>query len=147
MNSRNYITINIIIPLILGILMYVLFRNYNLLFYSWIEYLTDFRLSESIQLDISNLSSTLHVPNWIKFSLPDGIWIYVFTSTIIAIWAQKINIMWLLIPLFLGITLEIAQLYNLILGTFDKMDIAFLVFGYGLALIIGMRWRIKCLNT
>lgn len=147
MKSRTYIIINIIIPLIVGVAIYALYRNGNLLFFTWVEYVIGLKPSLNFSLDLTQILMNLHIPNWIIFSLPDGIWIYVLTSTIFVVWAQKIHLFWLSVPIFLGIGLEIFQLYNLVPGTFDSIDLIFLLSGYALALFLGIRWREKCIGT
>ena len=147
MKSRTYIFINIIIPLIIGVVIYAFYRNENLLVFTWVEYVIGLKPSLNFSLDLTQSLMNLHIPNWIIFSLPDGIWIYVLTSTIFVVWAQKIHLFWLSVPIFLGIGLEIFQLYNLVPGTFDSIDLMFLLSGYAIALFLGIKWRAKCIGT
>lgn len=147
MKSRTYIFINIIIPLIIGVVIYAFYRNENLLVFTWVEYVIGLKPSLNFSLDLTQSLMNLHIPNWIIFSLPDGIWIYVLTSTIFVVWAQKIHLFWLSVPIFLGIGLEIFQLYNLVPGTFDSIDLIFLLSGYAIALFLGIKWRAKCIGT
>lgn len=143
---RTYILLNIITPLLFGITIYVFFRNDNLLFYKWLESIGNYNFTFPVSVDLTQTSMAVQIPEWVKFSLSDGIWIYVFTSTLFAIWIQRINVFWLSLPLLLGIVLEIAQLYKYVPGTFDSIDLIFLAIGYVLALISGFKWRGKCIE-
>ena len=147
MTTRTYLTISIIFPLIIGFAIYSLFRTEEIVFYSWVKY---FGFNGYIQFNNSNnyqISTHVQVPEWIRFSIPDGLWTYAFTSTIISLWSHKLNYFWLVAPLFVGVILEILQFYNLIPGTFDLIDLICILLGYSLALILGMRWARKCTET
>ncbi len=79
-----------------------------------------------------------YLPNWAYFSLPDGLWIYSFTSAILIYWNndnQKTKL-WLLIPFTTGILIEILQAFKLFSGTFDYLDLTFLILGLSLSKII-----------
>lgn len=113
----------IILTLIWGGAIYLLFREKNLLMFKWISYLkleyliTDIRGAPFLKFKI---------PNWALYSLPDGLWLFSFTSTILLIWKNKINshnIIWLtLIPL-IAIVSELGQAIHVINGTFDYFDL------------------------
>ena len=78
------------------------------------------------------------IPNWVYFSLPDGLWIYSFTSAIIIYWNnddKKIRL-WLLIPIASGIFIEILQGLKLFSGTFDYLDLTFSILGISLSKIL-----------
>ena len=144
MRKSTFLTIHIILPLLIGLIIYALFRNGDLKIYEWLE-----AIGYKASFDFNLLGSRLatHIPNWLKFSLSDGIWIYVFTSSIFLIWSHKVNTFWLITPLVIGIGLELSQLYKFIPGTFDYVDLLFLVSAYVLALTSGFRWRRKCIQT
>ena len=55
--------------------------------------------------------------------LPDGLWAYSVTSTILFIWNNKLNIFWIYILFIFFILFEYFQFIKLILGTFDVIDI------------------------
>lgn len=80
-----------------------------------------------------------NLPNIIVYNLPDGLWIYSFTSAILFVWNYQLNrwsIPFCLLPLFIGIGSEIGQFINLIPGTFDILDIIFYLFGFLLSITI-----------
>lgn len=144
MRKSTFLTIHIILPLLIGLIIYALFRNGDLKIYEWLE-TVGYKASSDFNLLGSHLAA--YIPNWSKFSLSDGIWMYVFTSSIFLIWSHKVNTFWLITPLVIGMGLELSQLYEFIPGTFDYVDLLFLVSAYVLALISGFRWRRKCIGT
>lgn len=78
------------------------------------------------------------LPNWSNFSLPDGLWIYSFTSFLLIYWDNKFDYYkyWLLIPFTTSIVVEILQWLKMFPGTFDIIDLLFLMLGFTLSLII-----------
>lgn len=133
---RTYLIINIIIPLTIGIMIYLLSRNE--IVYSWLEY-----SGIHLYMDINKLPNLMYLPDWIKFFVPDALWSYAFTSMIILLWLRKLNYFWLTTPLLTGLVLEILQFYNITSGTFDIIDLLCILLGYLLAFIFGLRWLRK----
>jgi hypothetical protein len=78
------------------------------------------------------------IPSWTYFSLPDGLWIYSFTSALIIYWNKDSRQMkfWLFIPFASGILIEILQALKLFPGTFDYLDLTFSIFGLLLSIQI-----------
>ncbi len=65
-------------------------------------------------------------PNWIKFNLPDGIWLYSLLSSLFLIWKDMLSkhlIAGILIVLFLSFISEVFQYLDVIPGTFDVYDL------------------------
>ena len=129
MNKVFPLFVHVIIPMIIGGFIYILFRENTLVMFDWFNSLG----FESIIYHFrENINTNIHLPKWIVYSLPDGIWIYSLTSLMILIWrldSNKTKYVWFLIGPLLGISAEMGQLFNIIPGTFDNTDIAFCVFG------------------
>ena len=125
MNKVFPLFVHVIIPMIIGGFIYILFRENTLVMFDWFNSLG----FESIIYHFrENINTNIHLPKWIVYSLPDGIWIYSLTSLMILIWrldSNKIKYIWFLIGPLLGISAEMGQLFNIIPGTFDNTDIAF----------------------
>jgi hypothetical protein len=126
------ILFHVISPLTLGGLLYVVFRAKSLRMFSWFE-------SIGINTQISFLREYFYplkswLPSWVYFSLPDGLWVYSFTSIILILWAGKINF-WLIIPFTSGILIEILQGFSF-KGTFDWTDFIFSIIGFFLSIFI-----------
>ena len=129
MNRKYKIIIHVIIPVLIGGFIYILFRENNLLMFSWFESLGLDSITNYLR---NNYLFNNQIPEWIIYSLPDGIWIYSFTSLMLIIWyrdSNKIKYYWLLIGPILGVSAEICQLIEIIPGTYDNLDLAFCICG------------------
>ena len=103
--------------------------------FDWIE---DYNISI---LNIRTLTSEYYdkLPNWFLFSLPDGLWLFSYTSLILLIWRNKIdreNFIWIVIIPILIILSELGQLLNIVPGTFDLVDILLYSLGVILPILI-----------
>ena len=102
------------VPLFMGCLIYVLFRT-DALIYN--------RLLGNIFTPLT--SPVTFLENVIVFSLPGGLWAMSYTLLIFHIRKDKTfsTIIWSFLIPIIGIVSEISQLYLLIPGTFDLMDL------------------------
>ncbi len=125
-----------IIPLLLGGIFYISFRSTTLIMFNWFKVIG----IENIIFKIRNSMNFIKylLPNWSNFSLPDGLWIYSFTSFLLIYWDNKFDYYkyWLLIPFTTSIVVEILQWLKMFPGTFDIIDLLFLMLGFTLSLII-----------
>jgi hypothetical protein len=135
-NKTTLTIIHCLTPLFIGGLLYVLLRSTTIRMFEWFSLIG---LEDAIQFArISVFEFKNDLPKWVYFSLPDGLWIYSFTSAILINWDndnQKTKI-WLLIPFATGILIEILQAFKLFSGTFDIMDLTFSILGISLSKII-----------
>jgi len=78
------------------------------------------------------------IPSWAYFSLPDGLWLYSFCSAYILLWGDQFKQAkyWLLLPLTLGIFVELGQKIKIFQGTFDIIDLTFSIAAVFFSLII-----------
>ena len=117
--------IHVVMPMILGGFLYILFREDSIVMFDWYNSLG----FESIIYHFrENINTNIHLPKWIVYSLPDGIWIYSLTSLMLIIWykdSSKTKYIWFLIGPILGISAELGQLINIVPGTFDNTDLIF----------------------
>lgn len=125
-----------------GALIYILFRSKNLLMFNWIDKIGLMNLVSSIRPNLKD------VPEWVLFSLPDGLWMFSYCLLIGHIWnynLKRSSFFLALLPIY-AISNEIMQYFHFVPGTFDWMDlIAFLVsFALGLCYII---WQMSPLNN
>lgn len=137
-----------ILSLLTGGLIYILFRTSTLKMFSWFDKLG---LTETIN---SARSLTLHfseiLPNWFKFSLPDGLWIFSYVCLLLLIWRDKgirKSIHWTLIIPIIAIISELGQLTNIVPGTFDPVDLTFYLLGTILPFLIVKSSIIKTQTT
>lgn len=122
MRTIRLINFHILLPIFIGGLIYLSFRHTTLNMFKWFELM-------SLSNFINSIRETLHpirtiLPNWIIYSLPDGLWVYSFSSSFLIIWQDNLNAVkyWLLIPLLLGTFAEVLQLLKILPGTSDLID-------------------------
>jgi hypothetical protein len=130
------IFLNVLLPLFFGGLIYVLFRSKSLNMFHWFE-------SIGLQKQVMKMRDAIyparaHLPTWLYYSLPDGLWAYSFSSAFIILWRDQSSIgkYWLLIPFTTGCLSEVAQGLGMMKGTFDVIDLAMYSLGIILSIVI-----------
>lgn len=113
-----------LLPLLVGGFIYLFFRSSNLKMFSWLKRIGLEEVFEPIRENFTTLGTNL--PDWILYSLPDGLWVYAFTSAILIIWDGKPS-KWLFLPVISGPIVELFQLLNLFPGTFDLIDLGLML--------------------
>jgi len=126
------------LPVILGGLIYLIFRNESLIMFSWIEYLS---MSNEINT-IQNFRNIISFPKWFIYSLPDGLWIFSYTAISLEVWKHSINnqnIFWIFSIPVIAVLSEFLQLSKIIPGTFDPADLIFYFLGIILSFCISAK--------
>ena len=133
----NLLFWHVIIPITFGGILYLLFRSDSLMMFRWADaigikpVLDDMRIyCTTIQMD--NL-------NWIFFSLPDGLWVYSFTSFMLIVWGLKFSrhsLFWISIGPLLALCGEMGQALGVVRGTFDPIDLLLCSFGSVLPFVV-----------
>lgn len=117
------------LALLLGGIIYIIFRNSKLIIFSWLDNLN---LNSILILREQFKNTEDQIPDWIIFSLPDGLWIFSFITITLALWNNQItkrNVVWIFtLPLFILVH-ELLQLTGLGNGTFDYLDLIFYIAG------------------
>jgi len=126
-----------ILSIIFGGLIYCAFRTKDLLLFYWAR---TFGLDATVDL-LREISYHIkpRTPNWLLFSVPDGLWVLSYTCLILYIWDFKLNrknIFWFALVPSLALGSEILQSMRIIPGTFDFIDIAAYIIGLLVPLII-----------
>ncbi|MGV0936306.1 hypothetical protein [Empedobacter falsenii] len=144
MKKNIFFLLAIILPLLIGFIIYISFRSETLRMFEWIEYLR-------IDFIIDIIRKTLNpYKNYLKssiiFSLPDGLWLFSFVNLILLInYKSKNLIYYLLLPISLSFLPEILQFFNLFSGTFDYFDLLYcivaLMFNYYIYIKIFKKWK------
>lgn len=119
-----------ILTMIIGGLIYILFRTQTLIMFDWFKILLLEEHIENIRLTTMTYSENL--PDWLLFSFPDGLWLFSYITLILVVWKNQINkhsIIWILVVPFYAIILEIGQLLDYWKGTFDFNDLLFYSMG------------------
>jgi hypothetical protein len=116
------------LPVFLGGLIYLTYRADTLLMFNWLKFIGFTELVNFLRTN--NQLQNLTIPHWVKFSLPDALWLYSFTYTILLLWDFKItrqSVLWIFLAPTVGIFSEMGQLIGIIPGTFDSSDLLLLL--------------------
>ncbi len=114
--------LHVVLPTLVGTAVYVGWRTTDLLVFRWIEFL---------HLEILVFRPTFGLPELLLYSLPDGCWVYAITSWMFLIWNRFVH--WVWIGLILAVGAEFGQLFGLVQGTYQTLDVLFYVGGFVLA--------------
>lgn len=77
---------------------------------------------------LRSLFSTFDIPNFVKYSLPDGLWLFSYLMIIDGIWfgyKSPIHLLYLAVLPIVAFLSEILQMFKLFPGTGDLVDILF----------------------
>ena len=136
-NLRRNLFLLSFLTLLCGTLIYLLFRVSTLKVFSWLNFLgIDF---VNFDLRKNSINFAPKIPEWFIFSLPDGIWIFSYVVLMISIWNFNVNkqsLFWLAIIPIIAIFSEIFQIFGIISGTFDIIDLSFYLLGFILPFVI-----------
>lgn len=111
-----------LLSLLIGGLIYIGFRDENLLMFDWFNNLG---LNSYIVFFRTELQH-IDLPNWVIYSLPDGLWVLSYMILINEIWKSKREpqyYIWSYSLPIIAITLEITQIFTSYVGTFDIYDL------------------------
>ena len=123
------------ILLIIGGLIYICCREKSLLMFKWFEKL-------GINGDVDTLRGLINadgVYGWVKYNLPDGLWLFAYMFLVDIIWNgsnAKVSFVFIFSMPIVALISEILQYYNLLPGVFDWIDIASYVFAILLFIIL-----------
>ena len=120
-----------LLMLCIGGLIYIGFRDESLLMFDWFE---NIGISHHIKL-FRGIFDTEWMCSWVKYSLPDGLWLIAYMLIIDAIWNGSNSISFYIfiytLPFF-ALLSEILQYFGLFSGVFDWID----VICYSLAILL-----------
>ena len=126
--------------LILGGAIYVLFYTSQPVFFSWIRAAG---LNNWLILTRQySLTASSTLPQWIVYSLPDGLWAFAYALLITGIWIRSnsgLKYFWMSTIPVLIIGLELLQYTGLVKGTFSFQDIAFEITGLLTGIFTGIK--------
>lgn len=92
--------------------------------------------------ELRNWGDTIDLPVWVRYSLPDGMWLFSYLLLVDAIWNKfdKSSFIWYVLMPGVAFGSELLQLYSpsdvnrWYTGTYDVMD--FVCYGFAVLLII-----------
>jgi len=121
MNNKRFIIWEIVFPLLIACLLYLLFRPVDTVIFQ----IAKFLWLEQLLISIRSVISISKIPLWIIYSLPGGLWLLAFQNTISLF--KQFSIKQLLIPVLfafgIGVGLEVLQYLSMTDGRFDWIDI------------------------
>lgn len=127
-NNRysNIVTFKVLISIIflsIGGLIYLGWRSGNLVMFQLLE---KWGMSDHLT-SIRNIGTSYSLFEWVKYSLPDGLWLFSYMFLIDAIWHnEKKHILYYVflwsLPI-IAIASEILQYVEIVPGTFDIVDL------------------------
>ena len=119
--NRHFYGLASLVSLVLGMLIYLFFRNTNMLIFAWIPQL-DFLKDIYIPLEHSIITSMF------LYNLPDALWFLSGIFFIRFLWFGKYKEqkVYLFCFYIIGAVFEISQLSTNIPGTFDWLDLLFM---------------------
>lgn len=125
MSATSQIFLGVVF-LMFGCVIYLLFRTKTLNIYQWCSL-----LGLSNFIDYARVwVSAWNIPDFIRYSLPDGLYCAAYILIIDAIWKDDDSLIKhlviTLVPL-VTITSEIFQYFGLVKGTFDLCDLFFYI--------------------
>ena len=118
--QHKYLIINVLLPLFLGLSIYLFLRNVKILIVSKYIKIPNFNFSNH------QIIRTIQKYDFVIYNLPDALWLYSLLSFILIIWKNKKSKQkwfWFSIASLIALCLEIGQKYHLVIGTFDILDI------------------------
>lgn len=130
MYKEIFYIVHVYAPIVIGALIYTLFREDVLLIFRIYEQLF---FSEWL---IHIRESTMHwdVSSYVRYTLPDALWVYAFASFLCVKWVGEPTSTWrtafIVLPFLLGPGSEVAQFIFPTLGTFDVIDLYSMVLAY-----------------
>ncbi len=103
-----------------GAMIYILFRPTHLLMFNWLDIIGLMDFVNSIRPNSSV------IPEWVIYSLPDGLWLFSYCIFIGCIWNFELKrcfCVLMVLPIY-AMTHEIMQKVRIVSGTFDWIDLA-----------------------
>lgn len=111
-----------VFSLTITLLIYLLFRGNQIKLIGYF----DSRIMFLHFIRLQSLKIINSIPQWIIFNLPDGLFVFSYTTLMLGIWHRnKYQYYWILFLPIALIIVEFSQLFKILKGTFDFLDIIF----------------------
>ena len=108
--------------LTMGGLIYIGYREQSLVMFDWAYSLG---LSEDVA-NFREIAKYHNLTDWVKNSLPDGLWLFAYMFCTDAIWngeKSKVSYIFIFVIPFLALLSEFLQYIGIISGVFDWIDV------------------------
>jgi hypothetical protein len=127
--------VHVVLPTLIGASIYLFFRTPTLLVFRWIEAIG---LLDPVMI-LREQVAFVQLPEWLLYSLPDGLWVYATTSWMVLMWRGARSWLWLSTGVLLAVGAELGQAVGCVPGTYQHLDMLF----YGSAFLLALlqvRW-------
>ena len=134
-----FFVLHVLTPVIAGGLIYVRWRDANLLMFKWFRVLGLETIVGWLRVGASEPSGWSF---WLAYSLPDGLWVYALTALMIFLWRDShspMKFFWPSLGLLLGAGSELGQLAGIVPGSFDVIDLGVCIFAAMAAMVLTTR--------
>jgi hypothetical protein len=118
------LSVHTLLPVFVGGVIYLLWRPDNLMLFSWLDALGISKLVRDLRSAV--YSVRMHLPVWIIFSVPAGLWMYSLVAGLRLTWRggrPQLQRLWLTLAALLGPGSELAQRLGILPGRFDLADL------------------------
>ena len=124
--NKTFYLFSSVLSMFFGGMIYLLWRPQNLVMFSWCK---SIGIGEFVQQMRGAVLCDL--PIWLVYSLPQALWCFSGLCCIHAIWGRKRGErFWLSVVLWGSLLIEGMQFLHVISGTFDVVDVGFIVLVY-----------------
>ena len=125
--------------IVLGAMIYVLFRPGEYLLFNWINHVGPEHFIHTLRTRAH--FPRLHLSDWIIYALPDGLWSFAFALMISSLWSASrswLKYLWLAIVPLLILGFELLQYSPKIPGVCSLQDILFCSAGIAAGYYVGL---------
>jgi hypothetical protein len=121
-----FLLFNALFPFVLGFAIYTLWRSTKLLMFRGYQQADLYPFILALRAHTSGVKHL--IPGPILYSVPDALWVYGATAALGYLWlshpGRYKRLFWTLLPVSIGVGSEFGQLFRLVPGTFDWMDVS-----------------------
>lgn len=113
-----------VLLLLVGAMIYLIWRPESLLIFNWIEIIGQDKLIYRLRYYITQDLST--PPEWVIYSLPNCLWLISGFFLFEVLWQGHFatnGLNWLIVFCLIAVGSEFAQLFHIIPGTYDNYDL------------------------
>lgn len=135
--TKKTFWLHVFVPIMLGSLIYVFLREDNILIFQIFKFIGIYDMIDALRTYTMEWRS--FIPEWIYYSLPDGLWVYslnVFCLFFTGYYIDSKTFIFPFVGIFLGVGSEVFQYLKIIPGTFDILDLVVCLIGVIAAFIL-----------
>jgi hypothetical protein len=138
--KRTRLWIHVALPLVIGGLVYVLFRKKELILFDWLSFLQLDALVRAARDAVAPIRSA--VPSWILFNLPDALWGWALGGFMGCVWRDgnaRARAAWVGAGAAMVAAFELLQAPGVVPGTFDWVDLLVSCVAYASGVAVSTR--------